>query len=381
MKIKNVEVFPIEYPLEYPSQDATGIWHNWSTVIVKVTAENSVCGYGEIGPIHGGGIPIFTAIVETRLKSLVVGENCFDREKLYEKMLGRGTSAYALGAKGAAVSAVAGIDLALWDLCGKILETPCYNLLGGQVYDKIPAYASGFFGIKGRPLTAEECGDEASSSADQGFHGVKMKIGFGLSQDMKNLEAVRKALGPDRGIMVDANQGFDYPDLVKHIDDYKQFDLTFIEEPLKIDDLHNMANLAANAGVPIAAGENYYTRYEFRELFEKRAVNIVQPDIIHAGGMTETKKIAAMSQAYNVPLCPHIHASVGKAAAIQLLASCQNTLAAEYITSGGSYQLRSELCPDTYMAKDGFVPVSDEPGMGLHINEEIFEKYYPKWMK
>lgn len=233
MKIKNVEVFPIEYPLEYPSQDATGIWHNWSTVIVKVTAENSVCGYGEIGPIHGGGIPIFTAIVETRLKSLVVGENCFDREKLYEKMLGRGTSAYALGAKGAAVSAVAGIDLALWDLCGKILETPCYNLLGGQVYDKIPAYASGFFGIKGRPLTAEECGDEARSYADQGFHGVKMKIGFGLSQDMKNLEAVRKALGPDRGIMVDANQGFDYPDLVKHIDDYKQFDLTFIEEPLK----------------------------------------------------------------------------------------------------------------------------------------------------
>lgn len=381
MKIKNVEVFPIEFPLEYPSQDATGIWYNWSTVIVKITAENGVCGYGEIGPIHGGGIPIFTSIVEYRLKALIVGESCFDRERLYEKMLGRGTSAYALGAKGAAVSAVAGIDIALYDLVGKLLDTPVYNLLGGMVFDKIPAYASGFFGIKGRALTPAECGDEAKRYADAGFKGIKMKIGFGLEKDMQNLEAVRKALGPDRGIMVDANQCFDYPDMMKSIEHYKAFNLTFIEEPLRINDLHGMANLSANAGVPIAAGENYYTRYEFREIFEKRAVNIIQPDIIHAGGITETKKIAAMASAHTVPLAPHIHASVGVSAAIQLLASCENTFAAEYITSGGSYQLRKELCGESYMAKDGYVPVSQAPGLGLEMDETVFEKYYPKWMR
>lgn len=381
MKIKNVEVFPIEFPLEYPSQDATGIWYNWSTVIVKITAEDGTTGYGEIGPIHGGGIPIFMAIVEHRLKNIIVGESVFDRERLYDKMLGRGTSAYALGAKGAAVSAIAGIDIALYDLVGKLLETPAYNLMGCQYYDKIPAYASGFFGIKGRALTPAECGDEAKRYADAGFHGIKMKIGFGLEKDMANLTAVREALGPDLGIMVDANQGFDYPEISKNIEKYKDFNITFIEEPLKINDLKGMANFSANSGVGIAAGENYYTRYEFREIFENRAVNFIQPDVIHAGGMSEMNKIAAMASAHNVPLCPHIHASVGVSAAIQVLASCENTFAAEYITSGGSYALRKELCGDSYMQKDGYVPVSQEPGLGIHVNEEVFEKYYPKWMK
>ncbi len=381
MKIKAVQAFPVEYPLEYPAQDATGIWYNWSTVIVKVTAENGVAGYGEIGPIHGGGIPAFTGLIEHRLKDLVIGQNCFHRERLFEKMVGRGTSAYAFGAKGAAVSAAAGIDIALWDLAGKLLDTPVWNLLGGCVHDKIPAYASGFFGIKGRALTAEESGEEAKRYADQGFKGVKMKIGFGLEQDMKNLEAVRKALGPDLGIMVDANQCFDYPDLMRNVEYYKAFNLTFIEEPIRINDLYNMANLAVNAGVPIAAGENYYTKYEFRDVIERHAVNIIQPDIVHAGGITETKKIAAMADAYDIPLCPHIHASVAVSAAIHMLASCGNSLAAEYITSGGSYGLRKELCGNNCMVKDGYIPVPQEPGLGIAVNEEVFEKYYPKWLR
>lgn len=97
--------------------------------------------------------------------------------------------------------------------------------------------------------------------------------------------------------------------------------------------------------------------------------------------MSEKNKIAAMASAYNVPLCPHIHASGGVSAVIQVLASCENTFAAEYITSGGSYALRKELYGDSYMQKDGYVPVSQEPGLGIHVNEEVFEKYYPKWMK
>ena len=109
MKIKNVEVFPIEFPLEFPSQDATGVWDNWSTVIVKVTSENGVAGYGEVGPLHGGGLPAVTGLIESRLKKLVIGEDCFQRERLFEKMVGRGTSAYALGPVGATVSAAAGV--------------------------------------------------------------------------------------------------------------------------------------------------------------------------------------------------------------------------------------------------------------------------------
>jgi L-alanine-DL-glutamate epimerase-like enolase superfamily enzyme len=378
MKITDVQAFPISFPLEVPAQDATGIWYNWNTVIVKITADNGEYGYGEIGPIHGGGIPIFKSIVDYKLKKLLIGEDPYDRERLYEKMLGRGTSSYALGQKGAIVSAVAGIDIALWDLVGKTLKIPVYQLLGGRYHDKIPAYASGFFGKDGRPLTPSECASEAKSYADQGFKGVKMKVGFGKKQDLLNLEAVRTALGPDLGIMADANQGFSYHDVMKISRDFAAFDLTFLEEPLPINDLDAMAALVSSIDIPIAAGENYYTRYEFREIFTKRAVNIIQPDIIHAGGITECKKIVAMASAYNIPVAPHIHSTIGVAASIHLLTSTPNTLAAEYITSGGSYRLRRELYGNAFIAENGYVRATDEPGLGININEEVFEKYHPK---
>ena len=381
MKIKNVEAFPIEFPLDEPALDATGIWPTWNTVIVKITAEDGTFGYGEIGPIHGGGIPIFKAMVDYKLKDMILGESIFDRARLYEKMVGKGTSSYAFGQKGAIITAIAGIDIALYDLVGKVLKTPVYNLLGGRTFDKIPAYASGFFGKNGRPLTPEECGEEAKSYADQGFKGVKMKVGFGEKQDMQNLEAVRKALGPDLGIMVDANQSFSYHSVMKISRELAAFNLTFLEEPLPINDLDSMAALTTALEVPVAAGENYYTRYEFREIFRKKAVNIIQPDVIHAGGLTETARVAAMAETFNIPLAPHIHATVGVSAAIHLLTATTNTLAAEYITSGGSYQLRKEMCGDTFMAEDGWVRATEEPGLGIHIDETVFEKYYPKFMK
>jgi L-alanine-DL-glutamate epimerase-like enolase superfamily enzyme len=380
MKITNVQAFPIEFPLDEPALDATGIWPTWNTVIVKITAEDGTFGYGEIGPIHGGGIPIFTAMVDHKLKAMIMGESVFDRARLFEKMLGKGTSSYALGQKGAIVTAIAGIDIALYDLVGKILKTPVYNLLGGRVFDKIPAYASGFFGKSGRPLTPEECGDEAKSYADQGFKGIKMKVGFGEKQDLLNLEAVRKALGPELGIMVDANQSFSYHSVMKISRELAAFDLTFIEEPLPINDLDSMAALTTSLEVPVAAGENYYTRYEFREVMLKRAVNIIQPDVIHAGGLTETARVVAMAESMNIPLAPHIHATVGVSAAIHLLTAATNTLAAEYITTGGSYKLRKEMCGDTFLAEDGWIRANDEPGLGIHINEEVFEKYYPRNM-
>lgn len=377
MKITQVEAFPLAFPLDTPARDATGIWDSWNTVIVKITAEDGSFGYGEIGPIHGGGLPIFKAMVDHKLGALVLGEDVFDRERLFEKMLGRGTSSYALGQKGAIVSAVAGIDIALWDLIGKLLKTPVYQLLGGKTHAKIPVYASGFFGRNGRSLTPQECADEAKGYADLGFKGVKMKVGFGRKQDLLNLEAVRNALGPDLGIMVDANQSYSYHDVLKIAHELSAFNLTFLEEPLPINDIDAMAALAASVEIPIAAGENYYTRYEFRDILVKRAVNIIQPDIIHAGGITETKKIADMASAWNVPLAPHIHATVGVAASIQLLTATPNTMAAEYITSGGSYKLRQALCGQSYMAKDGWIVAPEAPGLGIHINEKVFETYRP----
>lgn len=379
MDIREVEAYPVSFPLDEPAQDATGVWHDWSTVLVKITVEDGTYGWGEIGPLHGGGIPVFDAIVNHKLKAMLLGEDAFDRERLYQKMLGTGTSSYAFGQKGAIITAIAGIDIALWDVAGKLLKTPVYKILGGCYHERIPAYASGFFGKGGRPLTAAECGDEAKGYADAGFQGVKMKVGFGLDRDLRNLEAVRRALGPDLGIMVDANQGFSFHDVVKIAKELSAFNLTFLEEPLPINDLDAMAALVQAVDIPIAAGENYYTRFEFREVLVKRAVNIVQPDIIHAGGITETRKIADMASTWNIPCAPHIHATVGVPASIHLLTSAPNTLAAEYITSGGSYKLRRALYGDEYMAKDGFVSAPDKPGLGIDIKPEALEKYAAEW--
>lgn len=378
MKITSVQAYPLSYPLEVPYRDATGVWDDWSTVLVKITVEDGTFGWGEIGPLHGGGIPVFTAIVEHKLAPLLVGEEVFDRERLYEKMLGSGTSAYAFGRSGAIVTAVAGIDIALWDIAGKLLETPVYNLLGGVVQEELPVYASGFFGKDGRNLTADECREEAKSYADRGFKGVKMKVGFGRKEDLANLEAVRDALGPDRGIMVDANQGFSFHEVVGLARELSAFDLTFLEEPLPINDLDAMAELTRAIDIPVAAGENNYTRYEFREMLVKRAVNIIQPDIIHAGGLSETKKIVDMASCWNIPVAPHIHATVGVAASIQLLTATPNVLAVEYITSGGSYQLRRELFGDVYMAEEGIIRAPDLPGLGISVREEALEKYASK---
>lgn len=177
---------------------------------------------------------------------------------------------------------------------------------------------------------------------------------------------------------VDANQSYSYHDVLKIADDLAAFDLTFLEEPLPINDIDAMAALVAAVKVPIAAGENYYTRFEFRDILVKRVVNIIQPDIIHAGGITETRKIADMASAWNVPLAPHIHATVGVAASIHLLTATPNTLAAEYITSGGSYKLRQALYGQAFMSQDGWISASDEPGLGIHIDESVFETYQPK---
>ena len=378
MKIKSVEAYPLAYPLETPYHDATGVWNDWSTVLVKITTEDGTHGWGEIGPLHGGGIPVFTAIVEHKLAPLLVDEEVFDRERLYTKMLGAGTAAYAFGRSGAIITAIAGIDIALWDIAGKLYDTPVYNLLGGVVNRELPVYASGFFGKGGRNLTPDECRDEAQRYADQGFQGVKMKVGFGREADLANLEAVRTALGPDRGIMVDANQGLSPSEAVRLAKDYAAYNLTFIEEPLPINDLEAMAALTQAIDIPVAAGENNYTRYEFREMLVKRAVNIIQPDIIHAGGLTETRKIIDMASCWNIPVAPHIHATVGVAASIQLLTASHNVLAVEYITSGGSYQLRKELCGDVYMAKDGVIRSPELPGLGISINEEALVKYLVK---
>jgi L-alanine-DL-glutamate epimerase-like enolase superfamily enzyme len=250
------------------------------------------------------------------------------------------------GTLGLALFGIAGIDIALWDLMGKALGQPVWRLLGGA-RDRVPAYAM----VGWLNYSLDELKDVCGRAMEQGFRGVKIKVGAPtLQEDVQRIEAVRSVVG-DRGlIMVDANQVFSLNEAVARGRVYQELGCYWFEEPLRADDSAGLARLADELSLPIASGENNYGKRQFRELFERRAVDIVQPDLRRAGGVTECYEIGLMADAFNVPYASH-----GGGVHLHVLAALPNTLLME-----------SGLIPANSSLRliDGCYPLPEEPGFG-----------------
>ena len=250
------------------------------------------------------------------------------------------------GAQGLTLFGIAGIDIALWDLVGKALGQPVWRLLGAQ-RDRVPAYAM----VGWLNYSLDELKEICQRAMEQGFKGVKMKVGAPtLQEDVQRIEAVRSVVG-DRGlIMVDANQVFSLNEALYRGRIYHELGCYWFEEPLRADDGDGLARLAHELAIPIASGENNYGKRQFRDLFERRAVDIVQPDLRRAGGVTECYEIGLMADAFNVPYASH-----GGGVHLHVLAALPNTLFMEsgLIPAGSSLQLL-----------DGCYPLPEEPGFG-----------------
>lgn len=247
---------------------------------------------------------------------------------------------------GLALFGIAGIDLALWDLAGRAVERPVWKLLGAY-RDRVPAYAMvGWLehdidGLK--RITAK--------AAEQGFRGIKMKVGASsLSEEVERIESVQETIGPDGVVMVDANQVFSLPEALQRGKIYQELGCFWFEEPLRADDIDGLAALSRELTLPIASGENNYGIQQFRHLFERRAVDIVQPDIRRAGGLTECLEIGLMARGFNVPYASH-----GGGAHIHVLAALPNAIFLEsgLLPNDGSIEL-----------VDGCYPLPTEPGLG-----------------
>jgi len=382
MRIKEVEALNLVVPtkvdkkpisLAYDEHLTKIVFDSYKSTLVRITTDDGVTGVGEcLAKLTPRAI---SAIVEDAFRPILIGQDPLDVEPIWEMMYA--TMRHRGHSKGFMIEAMSGVDIALFDLIGKALKLPVHKLLGGCFRNRLEAYASSL-----RFRDTETIVKEAVGYVEQGFSAIKMKVGRGQAQDIENVKAVRDAIGYDVQLTVDANCAYNVATAIKMGRALEKYGVYWFEEPIPPEDIDGYVKLSNALDIPIAAGETEFTRYGFRDLIAKRAVDIVQPDICRAGGFLECKKIAAMASAYNIPYAPHTggESAVGIAASIQLAAAIPNFLTYEYMRSDWSEThpnpLREILTLEPVEKfADGYIEVPDKPGLGIELNEEIVSEY------
>ena len=371
--MKITEVKPILLSYEYDENESWG-WSGgavtiWNTALVQIFTDEGISGLGEMGTAHY--IPEAGRAVLDHLTHMLIGQDPFAIEVLASKMYSLGAN---WGRRGVAMGVISGIENALWDIKGKALNQPVYSLLGGKYRDSIRVYASG--GME-KPMPA--LAEEVQKYVAQGFTAVKVRGGYSVERDCLIAETVRKAVGDDVDVMLDAGQGYvvqPWPVKVAEqvCEALAHYGLYFIEEPARTDQVDCYAKITASSPIPVAGGENGCSVYEFKHLIDADAVDIVQPDVTHAGGIWEVKRIADYAFLHGKSVVPHVFRSaVGMAAHLHLVAAIPNCPILEYQTIVNP--LREELFIEPPVFKDGMLQIPNTPGLGVFINDDIIKKY------
>ena len=341
-------------------------------LLVRMHTDEGITGYGECSPMN---VPVVQAHLEHALAPLVVGLDPFDVEAIVEKML---VTSYKLAGQSMAIAA-SGIEIALWDIMGKALGQPIYKLLGGAYRKQIRMYASS---MRFYITPAEEAKRLAGLVEKHGFTAVKLRVGipFGFDREawpgrsVALVKEVRAALGDEIEIMVDANSCYSAPraiELGRAIEGSRIF---HFEEPCPFWDLDSTAKVAKALDMPVAGGEQDWDLRRFREMLEKGAVDIVQPDLIKAGGFLVCKKIAALAEAFGCVCTPHQTQPLGTVATLHFAASTPNCrYSQEY--NAEPHPLREALFTQPVLeVKNGHLTVPEGPGLGVEINEEALQQ-------
>jgi L-alanine-DL-glutamate epimerase-like enolase superfamily enzyme len=370
MKIVDIQAFPVTVPVptEHRVRLGIGTMVKRDIVFVKVTTKSGLVGWGESH--HGRAHLAIATLVNTTLKQLVMGMEATDVNGVWSRIYKFQLGSHGMGA--ASAMAMSGIDMALWDIRGKAVGWPLYKLLGGKSR-KVPAYAGGIaLGIQPPKTLAEE----AKCFVATGFRAVKLRIGGdSVGADIARIEAVRAALGPEIDILTDANTGYTLADARRAMPAFAACNVGWLEEPFPAHDYRLYREAKGLAPVPLAAGENHYTRFEFSRLIEEGSVGIFQPDLTKCGGVTEAMKIAAMASAYKLPINPHTSQGVSMTATVQFLSAIEN---GGYFEADCSLNnpLRDELIdPPIRVDKDGTISPSEKPGVGVDVNEDMIRRF------
>ena len=334
------------------------------TTLVRVTTDDGLVGYGES---HAPIAPeVAATVVATLLAPLLLGENPLATDRLWEKMYAsmriRGHHT------GFMAEAMAGVDIALWDIAGKAAGLPVHLLMGGDYHERVRCYQSHL-----PVLEPEEMAAIASRHAQQGYHGIKISGGAGPEVDVRNVERIREAVGDGIELMLDAGGVYDVPTASRIGRALERQGVLFFEDPLPPEDHEGYAELCRALDVAIATGEADATRYQFARRLAGRGVDVVLPDVSRSGGLTETRKIATLADVHNVRLCPHnsVCSAVHHAASLQLCAAIPNFLLYEF-WAGHNPLLDITASP---LALDGgYLAVPRGPGLGIQIDEDKLER-------
>ena len=313
------------------------------------------------------------------LAPLVIGADPLQPEVLWHRMYHH-TRDY--GQKGAVIGAISALDIAFWDIAGKARGEPIARLLGGMFRTRVQAYATGFYRVKGQG-EATRLAQEAERHVAQGFSAYKVKLGFGLDDDLAVMQAIKEAAGKHE-VMIDTNHAYGVADAIRlgrGLEDMG-WRLRWYEEPVVQEDLDGYAEVRRALTTPIAGGENEYTAFGFRNLFAHRALDIAQPDLCIAGGFTACRHIVALAHAHGVQVNPHVWASaVGQAASLQFIASIPlanhslfpSDILLEFDTS--SHPFREHLTDMPLRQRAGWVDIPGNPGLGIEVERRVLEKY------
>ncbi len=366
MKITDVQTIRLRAPIPADGQvfSRSGVRTSRSATLVRVDTDEGIYG---LGSASGNG-ELIEVIVARVLKPLLLGMDPTDIDAVWDKAYVRGGHK-EFGTRGVGVVALSGVDIALWDILGKARGEPLYQLLGGRRRDKVPVYATALY-----PEEPAKVAKRARAFAEQGFHGVKIKVGFDLDQDIRIVRAVRAELGKDFVVMTDANQGYRVDVALKASDAFADCGAFWLEEPLFVEDIEGHALLREKGHTPIAVGENLNMLYGFENFIARGAVDFIQPDVARAGGITEIRKIAALAGRHRVPVSFHTWGDgVALAASVHLSAAIENCIVMELDYTYNP--LREELLREPFRVKDGFLLPPEKPGLGIELDQSALERF------
>jgi galactonate dehydratase len=355
--------------------------HGFST-FVKIKTDEGIEGIGEC--IHGGDG--CSRLIEN-MAEIIRGEDPFDVDRLFEMI--RRRYVFNGGIAGNAITAMAGIEIALWDLAGKALGVPVYQLLGGKFRDKIRLYCDCHAGKDGSP---QSYATRAKEIVAMGFNAIKFDIDDARSpykQDAYNwsitpgelhqmvdrVSAVREAIGPEVDLAIDMHGRYDVFAAIRVAQALEPFDLLWLEEPVPPENIDAMREVKQSTKTPICAGENLYMRSGFRDLIEKQAVDVIMPDLPKCCGLSEGRKIANHAEMYYIPFAPHnVCGPLGTIASCHCCASIPNFLILEWhwVDRPHWHEL---VVSDPPLIQDGCITLPDGPGLGVTLNEDALKQY------
>ncbi len=371
MRIATVQCRMLAGTLEKPIHFGIGAFPTFSATLVEITTDDGLTGIGEC--IVRRAPQVTKTVVDQMLAPILIGRDPHDVEGLWDEMFQqlRGWGHY----RGFVFEAISGIDTALWDIVAQAADLPVYKVLGGAGRDRVPCYASSVYFAEIKEMVRE-----AAAQIRLGHTAIKVKIGRaapmgGRRTDVASVKAIRSELGPEIDIMLDVNSAYDAATAIKVGRQLEEADITWLEEPVPPDDLAGYQRVRQGQPIPVAAGESEFGLFGFRDLIQRGAIDILQPDVARVGGFTAARRVGALVHAHNLRYAPHtgFSAGISHLAALHVAASVPNLMTYEYFYAPNPLR---DLFTDPFPhPREGHVAVPQRPGLGLTLDRKLLKKF------